>query len=151
MSVRELLLRCLWAAAALGVLLVLAVPAPDPASVKSPAGGETWTPPRFASASSAAADLAELQRGNLWGGALQTETAVDERARRWRLAAIAGQARDRHLVVQFGDERILPLKAGDRLPDGTLIGDIRDTGICVIIDGKKRLLPRPGQTLPTIW
>ncbi len=151
MNLRRLFTRWLWALLIVGLLIVALTPVPDPGPPSAQAASETWTPLRFTAPGNALADLPEVMRNNLWGGQLQAETQVDERARRWRLAGIAGAANERTVIVQFADERTLPLKTGDKLPDGTLIGDIRDNGVCVIIDGKKRLLPMPGQTVPMIW
>ena len=150
MSLRRVAMRCVWALLALAALMIVLVPAPQPPQINKPAE-EKWVAPRFGAGANAAADLAELARNNLWGGLASTESPVDERARQWRLAGIAGAAADRQVTVLFGDERILYVKAGDKFPDGTLIGEIRDNGVCVIIDGKKRLLPMPGQTIPMIW
>ncbi len=151
MKQHRFLIRWLWALAIVALVMVAATPAPDPGPPPATAGIEAWTPLRFSAPGNALADLPELMRGNLWGGQAQAEAQVDERARRWRLAGIAGNDKDRTVIVQFADEKTLPLKAGDKLPDGTLIGEIRDNGVCVIIDGKKRLLPMPGQTVPIIW
>ncbi len=150
MSLRAFAMRCVWALLALAVLMVVLVPAPEPPQINRPAA-EKWLPPRFVAGANAATDLAELARNNLWGGLAAIESPVDERARQWRLAGIAGPASDRRVTILFGDERFLHLKAGDKFPDGTLIGEIRDNGVCVIIDGKKHLLPMPGQTIPKIW
>jgi len=133
MRPRQIFIYWLWAVAILGLVVVLLVPAPaiDPATAPD--------------------NLAELTRSNLWGGQFQTDGEVDERAKRWRVAGVAGQARDRVVLVQFGDDRILPLKVGEKFPDGTPIVDIKDNGVCVNIEGKKRLLPLAEQTIPIVW
>ncbi len=149
MMARRWLIRGLWAALIAAALIVALTPAPEPGPPPA-AVTDPWALPRLAAGNSAG-DLAELLRGNLWSGQAQSDAQVDERARRWRLAGTAGPLRERVAIVQFGDGTSQTLKAGDHLPDGTLIGEIRDNGVCVIIDGKKRLLPLPGQTVPTIW
>jgi len=122
---------------------VLLVPAPaiDPATLTVARADEGWRVTRLNITNRATDNLAELTRSNLWGGQFQTDGEVDERAKRWRVAGVAGQARDRVVLVQFGDDRILPLKVGEKFPDGTPIVDIKDNGVCVNIEGKKRLLP----------
>jgi len=148
-NLRGFAMRAIWALLALAVSMVVLVPAPVPPQINRPTE-EKWSPPRFAAGATAAADLAELARTNLWGIA-PSETPADVRSRQWRLAGITGPASGRQVIVIFGDERLVYLKTGEMFPDGTLIGEIRDNGVCVIIDGKKRLLPMPGQTIPMTW
>ncbi len=142
-----------WPAAVCAVLILLTAPAPTIPPTQTAAGArdEGWFVPRLASRGDIGADVAELARSGFWGGQFQADTQVDDRAKQWRVAGLAGQAKDRHVLVQFGDDRILPLKAGDRFPDGTLIADIKDNGVCVQIEGKKRLLPLVGQAIPIVW
>jgi hypothetical protein len=153
MTQRQIAIYWLWAVSAFAVLFILFGPAPEPSNSKTnlPASEEKWAVPHLPPSTTASADLAELSRSNLWGGQNQAESQADERSKQWRLAGLAGQSKDRHVLVQFGDDRIMPLKAGDRFPDGTLIAEIKDNGVCVQIDGKKRLLPLPGQAIPIIW
>ena len=152
MSVRQIATYWAWLAGIIALLLVVLVPTPTVVTrAAAPITEENWTVPRLPSKGDAGADIAELAKSNLWGGQTQAESQLDERAKQWRLAGLAGQGRDRHALVQFGDDRIMPLKAGDRFPDGTLIADIKDNGVCVQIEGKKRLLPLAGQTIPIVW
>ena len=153
MTPRQIFIYWLWTAVILAGAIVWSVPVPeiDPASLKVVRADEGWRVTRLNIANRAPDNLAELTRSNLWGGQFQADVEVDERAKRWRVAGVAGQARDRVVLVQFGDDRILPLKAGEKFPDGTLIMDIKDNGVCVNIEGKKRLLPLAEQTIPIVW
>ena len=153
MTPRQIFIYWLWAVAILAGVITLAIPAPefDPAKLRVVRADEGWRVNRLNTANRAADNLAEMTRSNLWGGQFQSDSEVDERAKRWRVAGVAGQARDRVVLVQFGDDRILPLKAGEKFPDGTPIVDIKDNGVCVNIEGKKRLLPLAEQTIPIVW
>ena len=153
MTPRQIFIYWLWTAVILAGAIVWSVPVPeiDPASLKVVRADEGWRVTRLNIANRAPDNLAELIRSNLWGGQFQADVEVDERAKRWRVAGVAGQARDRVVLVQFGDDRILPLKAGEKFPDGTPIVDIKDNGVCVNIEGKKRLLPLAEQTIPIVW
>ena len=153
MTPRQIFIYWLWSVAILAGAIALAVPAPefDPAKLKVARADEGWRVNRLNTVNRAPENLAEMTRSNLWGGQFQSDAAVDERAKRWRVAGVAGQARERVVLVQFGDDRILPLKAGEKFPDGTPIIDIKDNGVCVNIEGKKRLLPLAEQTIPIVW
>lgn len=153
MTPRQIFIYWLWTAVILAGAIVWSVPAPeiDPASLKVVRADEGWRVTRLNIVNRAPDNLAELTRSNLWGGQFKADVEVDERAKRWRVAGVAGQARDRVVLVQFGDDRILPLKAGEKFPDGTPIVDIKDNGVCVNIEGKKRLLPLAEQTIPIVW
>ena len=157
MMPRQILIYWLWGVAIIMAAMVLMVPAPEMNTGKLAANriDEGWRVSRLVTtnrdAGSIANNVAELSRGNLWGGQFQTDNGNDELAKRWRVAGVAGKARDRVVLVQFGDDRILPLKVGEKFPDGTPIVDIRDNGVCVTIDGKRRLLPLAEQTIPIVW
>lgn len=153
MTPRQIFIYWLWAIAITAAAMVLLTPAPelDETKLGNSRGDEVWRVIRFNATNRAPANLAELSRSNLWGGQFQGETQTDETAKRWRVAGLAGQARDRVVLVQFGDDKILPLKTGEKFPDGTLIVEIKDNGVCVNIDGKKRLLPLAEQTIPIVW
>ncbi len=156
MTPRQILIYWLWALAIAVAAAVMIMPAPVAGSnqVKQNRADEVWRISRLEtisrSASRTAENLAELARSNLWGGQFANDSN-DETAKRWRIAGVAGQARDRVVLVQFGDDRILPLKAGEKFPDGTPIIEIKENGVCVNIDGKKRLLPLAEQTIPIVW
>ncbi len=156
MTPRQILIYWLWAVAIAVAIAVMIMPAPvaDGSKLKQNRADEDWRISRLETttrnASRNAENLSELARSNLWGGQF-ANISVDESAKRWRIAGVAGQARDRVVLVQFGDDRILPLKVGEKFPDGTPIVEIKENGVCVNIDGKKRLLPLAEQTIPIVW
>ena len=161
MNPRKIGIYWLWAAAGAIAAVVLLTPAPAPApetdasKLAANRADETWRVTRLETQSRSAArtteNIAELTRSNIWGGQFQTDNAADEKAKRWRLAGVSGQGRDRVVLIQFGDDRILGLKVGDKFPDDTPIVDIKDNGVCVTFEGKKRLLPLAEQTIPIVW
>ena len=146
-------IRFCWAVAAIVALVVALAPPPKPAADFDSSRLEGWLVPRPDKATNSAAIAANLVRTSaaLWGGQADAVSVVDTLAASWRLAGVTGQANTRFAVVQFGDDRILPLKAGDMLPDGTPIVEVREGGLCVTLSGKRRFLPLSGQTIPIVW
>jgi hypothetical protein len=92
-----------------------------------------------------------LLQSKLWGGAAEAPPTVDEKNSRWRVAGITGRPAERYAIIQFGDDRVQQLRAGDKLPDGTLISEVRERGICILLEGKKRKLPLDGQAVAIVW
>ncbi len=146
-----ILKRWLWLTLASAVVIGLLAPAPSPRSGTSTSRDEGWSVPRNVTTMDPVILAANLQKTSLWGGQADVIAGVDDRAMQWRIAAIAGQARERVVVIQFGDERLLPLKAGEKFPDGTPIAEVRENGVCVTLSGKRRFLPLSGQTIPIVW
>jgi hypothetical protein len=64
---------------------------------------------------------------------------------------VTGQRNEHYVIIQFGDDRIQQLKAKDQFPDGTVIVEVRENGVCVMLQGKRRLLPLDGQAPTIIW
>ena len=140
--------------ALLAAAIYFLAPAPSYTVRAGSSADEGWLVPRvgegMATPERTAAVVTDLSRAPLWSG--QTDVvAVDSRSNQWRIAGITGRAIAREVLVQFADERILPLKAGDKFPDGTPIAEVRDNGVCVTLSGKRRFLPLSGQTIPIVW
>ena len=91
------------------------------------------------------ADVDMLVHSRIWRGdpASGKAAAPEESAapQRWWLMAVYGQGPTRAVIVgQTGQpERIL--RPGDVLPSGDPILDITPKGVCVLLNGKRRLLP----------
>jgi hypothetical protein len=135
----------------IAVAIVALAPVPTRLAKGTGANNEGWSVPRIEPADAQTPALVtSLQRSALWGGQADL-AATDSRASQWRIAGITGSARDRVVLVQFGDDRILPLKVGEKFPDGTPIVEIRETGVCVTLSEKRRFLPLAGQTIPIVW
>ena len=132
-------------------IFVLA-PQPEVPANKSAASGDGWFVPRITPQSgNAAGVLRDLVQSRLWGAATESANVVDDKASRWRIAGITGRPSERYVIVQFGDDRIQQLKAGDKFPDDTVISEVSERGICVLLSGKRRFLPIDGQMLPIVW
>jgi hypothetical protein len=152
MTTRQILVYWLWMVGIAATLIGLVAPSPvADTKAMAEAADEPWQIPKLAARGAGATDAAELARANLWGSQFAVETATDDRGSRWRLAGVVGEARQRQVLLKFGDDRLQTLKAGDRLPDGTMIGEVKENGICIVIEGKRRFLPLPGQTIPVVW
>ena len=142
----------LWVGAIYLVAVVAFAPTPTPPNQSAGPLGEGWMVPRLGVPDPQTPQIVSgLARANLWGGQADNASSTDDRASQWRLAGVTGVVRERVVLVQFGDNRILPLKAGEKFPDGTPIVEVRENGVCVTLSGKRRFLPLGGQTLPTVW
>ncbi len=146
-----LLKRWLWVTLVIGAIIISFAPTPVGRESRPANNDEGWLVPRLAVATGASALAAGLQQSNLWGGQVDAVSAQDDRASQWRLAGITGQTRDRVAMVQFGDDRMMPLRVGEKFPDGTPITEIRENGVCVTLSGKRRFLPLTGQTIAIAW
>jgi len=143
-----------WLASALaaGAAIIMLTPTPTPRMVASAASPAGWEIPALPTPTRNAQPLvADLVKAKLWGGQLDAAVAADDGVSRWRIAGITGRANERVVLVLSGDDKITPLKAGDKFPDNTTIAEVKPTGICVILEGKKRFLPIDGQTIPLVW
>ena len=144
--------RWLIALALAAILIIAIAPVPQPKAARGAQSGDGWLVPRLPlPPANPQATVAGLLKSSLWGGQTDNSSVVDDRAARWRMAGITGAAADRQVVVQFGDDRILQLKAGEKFPDGTAIAQVREAGVCVFIEGKKRFLPLDSQAVPIVW
>ena len=142
----------LWVSAIYLVVVIAFAPTPAPPGQAGWPIGEGWMVPRLGVPDPQVPQIVSgLIRANLWGGQADIASSTDDRASQWRLAGVAGVVRERVVLVQFGDNRILPLKAGEKFPDGTPIVEVRENGVCVTLSGKRRFLPLGGQTIPTVW
>ncbi len=141
-----------YALIAITVVTILVAPAPQPSPARTAGTDEGWAMPKVAPMpANFAAAVRELSQSKLWGGQADPQTQSDDRALKWRIAGVTGQQKDRYVIVQFGDDRILQLKAKEQFPDGTVIAEVRENGVCVILQGKRRLLPLDGQAPAIIW
>ena len=147
-----LLKRWLFAVAILAVVIIAVAPQPQPKSAGTASATDGWLVPRLpTSQHNSPLALNSMLQSRLWGGQADAAQDGDDKAARWRVAGITGSAGERYAIVQFGDDRVSQLKAGERFPDGTLIAQVRDNGVCVLIEAKKRFLPLDGQVVPIVW
>jgi hypothetical protein len=148
----QLLKQWIVVALATGAAIFALSPVPTRSVNALGAGNEGWVVPRVVTPSPQTPNFVKaLQQSALWGAQADQTNTADSRASQWRLAGITGSARDRVVIVQFGDERILPVKVGEKFPDGTPVAEIRENGVCVTLSGKRRFLPISGQTIPLVW
>lgn len=138
--------------AATGLAVAILTPEPVAKSQAKTIAGDGWAVPRVSSSGGQEPQLvAALLRSSLWGRQADTAITTDDLGSGWRIAGITGTSRDRLVLVHFGDDRILPLKAGEKFPDGTPIAEVRENGVCVTLSGKRRFLPLSGQNIPIVW
>jgi hypothetical protein len=59
----------------------------------------------------------------------------------WRFLAVMVSGSEKYVVIAVDKQPNRQLKVGDQLPGGAKIHEIRQGSVCVIVNGKKRLLP----------
>ncbi len=134
------------------VAVVFLAPSPQRKASTDPKSDDGWLVPRLAiQTANSQSVVSGLLQSKLWGGAAEAPPTIDEKASRWRVAGITGRPAERYAIIQFGDDRVQQLKAGDKLPDGTLISEVRERGVCVLLEGKRRNLPLDGQAAAIVW
>ncbi len=143
--------RWLWLVAITTALIVLVAPVAKPTSRAIANPSEGWAFPRLDGGADPKPFLASINRGNLWGVQADASNGAIDRSGQWRVAAIVGQGLDRSVVIEFGDDKVLPLKAGQKFPDGTPILDIKENGVCVQLSNGRRFLPLADQANPIVW
>ena len=147
-----LLKRYLIAVVIIAVAVVLLTPQLEVRPGRAAGADDGWVVPRItAQGGNSDGMLRGLVQSRLWGAVADNANSMDDKASRWRVAGITGKHSERYVIVQFGDDRIQQLKAGDKFPDGTLISEVRERGICVLLSGKRRFLPIDGQMPPIVW
>ncbi len=149
MKVTSVVRTWLWAAGIGAAAIIYFAPQ---APIAKPAlnAVDEWVVPRGAPAPNLPLQAAILSASNLWGGQFAPATP-DTTYNTWRLTGVASTNGVKQVLVLQGPDRLLTLKPGDALPDGTKIAEVRNTGICVYIEGKKRFLPLPEQAIPVVW
>jgi hypothetical protein len=149
MKISSVVRNWFWAVAiAAAAIIYFAPEAPSAKSALNAA--DDWVVPRPAPVPNLPLQAAILSASNLWGGQF-APAAPDTTYNTWRLTGVASTNGVKQVLVLQGPDRLLTLKPGDALPDGTKIAEVRNTGICVYIEGKKRFLPLPEQAVPVVW
>ncbi|AMS31631.1 MAG: hypothetical protein ACK45Y_08370 [Betaproteobacteria bacterium] len=135
------------------VISTLAIaPTPQPSTMRSVGADSGWALPSVAPMpANYAGTVRDLAQSKLWGGQVDVAAGANDLVSRWRIAGVTGQRNERYVIIQFGDDRIQQLKAKDQFPDGTVIVEVRENGVCVMLQGKRRLLPLDGQAPTIIW
>ncbi|MFM7293626.1 MAG: hypothetical protein ACKO1K_02240 [Burkholderiales bacterium] len=147
-----LLKRWLLGVATATVAVVFLAPLPQRKALTDTKSNDGWLVPRLPiTTTDSQSVVSGLLQSKLWGSAAETPAVVDDKASRWRIAGITGRPAERYAIIQFGDDRVQQLKAGDKLPDGTLISEVSERGICVLLAQKKRNLPLDGQAAAIVW
>jgi hypothetical protein len=147
---RSLLVRLLLLLGVIAIAIVLITPKPEFDGKSRAASDAGWRMPALGASPDTDRLVTALIASPLWGRAADNTTANANNSS-WRLAGITGSGADRVVLIELSESRISPLKAGDKFPDGTLIQSVRENGVCVSIDGKRRLLPVDPSIAPLVW
>ena len=85
--------------------------------------------------------VATIERDKLWGtiGA----TPVDEKpltAPNWRIVGVVSAGAESYAMLAVDGEPIQQIKAGEKLPGGIKIVNMTADRVCILLNGKKRVL-----------
>jgi len=142
--------RTIWLAAVLivGAGFVLAAVLPDTESAGRSVSGIRAAPPVPLDASTPPMPLQSefdiLVHSRIWRGdpaSAKAAAAASAEPQRWWLMAVYGQGPTRAVIVGQTGQPDRILRPGDVLPSGDPIVDITPKGVCVLLNGKRRLLP----------
>lgn len=147
---RSLAMRMLALLGVIAIAMVLITPKPEFDSKGRAPTDAGWRMPALSAAPDTDRLVTSLIASPVWGRAADS-TNSNVNNSNWRLAGITGAGTDRVVLIELSESRIVPLKAGDKFPDGTLIQSVRENGVCVSIDGKRRLLPVDPSIAPLVW
>lgn len=81
-----------------------------------------------------------LATASIWGNVAAAKEE-DERDPAWRFLAIMANGNEKYVLISVEKQPNRQLKIGDQLPGGAKIDAIRDGSLCVVVNGKKRILP----------
>ena len=137
-------IACLLVAAALALAMVRPNSATSTARADSSRGAPTLPPDTAMPPIALQADVDMLVHSRIWRGDPSTgKAAVPEsmEPQRWWLMAVYGQGPTRAVIVGQTGQPERTLRPGDALPSGDRIVDITPKGVCVVLNGQRRLLP----------
>ena len=149
----------IWIGACLivGLGFVIAVARPDPGSTAERAAGvrPAADAPIDASAPPIPlqSDVDMLVHSAIWRGdptSAKAAAAEPTEPHRWWLMAVYGHGSTRAVIVGQTGRPEQILRPGDVLPSGDPIVDITPKGVCVLLNGQRRLLPVVEST-PKVW
>ena len=89
-------------------------------------------------------DVDILVNSRIWRGDPKSGKGVSSEPatpQRWWLMAVYAQGSTRAVIVGQTGQPESTLRVGDVLPSGDPIVDITSKGVCVLLNGKRRLLP----------
>lgn len=147
---KTLAARMLLFMAVIAVAVVILTPKPEFDAKGREPSDAGWRMPSLGASPDTDRLVTGLIASPLWGRASDSTTTNPNNSN-WRLAGITGAGSERVVLIELSESRIAPLKAGDKFPDGTLIQSVRENGVCVSIDGKRRLLPVDPSIAPLVW
>lgn len=94
-----------------------------------------------------AALAATIEQDKLWGSVAAIPGApvapVDEKpltAPNWRIVGVVSAGKERYAMLAVDDQPIQQVKAGDTLPGGIKIVNMTADRVCILLNGKKRVL-----------
>lgn len=82
-----------------------------------------------------------LSRAGLWGRLPEAAAQEPPGEPPWRILGLLARGSERYVMIKIEGQPEQQLAVGDVLPGGSKILEIRDGGLCLLVNGQKRLLP----------
>jgi hypothetical protein len=90
--------------------------------------------------------VATIEQDKLWGngpGGLPLQAPVEEKpltAPNWHIVGVVAAGKDSYAMIDVEGQPMLQLKTGDKLPGGIKIVKMTADRVCILLNGKKRVL-----------
>lgn len=84
-----------------------------------------------------------INENKLWGSVGQPVAPADEKPLtppNWRISGVFGVGKEGYLMLAVDGEPVKQLKTGDKLPGGATLYSIATDRICILLNGKRRIL-----------
>lgn len=117
----------------------LLVPAPTVSS-RSP-GRESWKLPEPLPPHQAERAMEVLASTTPWGRLAGLPDRPPLNPPNWRILGIATRGSERAVLIRIDQQPDRQLGIGDALPGGSTILEIHEDFLCLLVEGKKRMLP----------
>lgn len=114
---------------------------PLPFVAKASRGSDAWTLPEPLPPNPAEKAMEVLAATSPWGRLPGLAEQPPLTPPNWRIVGIAARGEERVVLVRTERQPARQLKIGDALPGGSTILEINDDSLCLLVDGKKRMLP----------
>lgn len=82
-----------------------------------------------------------LAAASIWGNVEVAKKDEQLQNPAWRFLAVMVNGTEKYVLIDVEKQPNRQLKVGDALPGGAKIHEIRQGSLCVIVNGKKRILP----------
>ncbi|HXA47485.1 MAG TPA: type II secretion system protein N, partial [Burkholderiaceae bacterium] len=87
--------------------------------------------------------VATIEQGNLWGKVGGAMIPLDEKpltAPNWRIIGVVSAGKESYALVAVDGQPMQQIKVGEKLPGDIKIVNMTADHVCILLNGKKRVL-----------